>query len=205
MTNVRHEIQKLAAEFAENVVVKLRQVLNNEFLGGGGILSKPHLNGVSPESPRVVRARKSGRLQRSSKDIQDLSAKIVELLKQNKEGMRAEEIREALSIERREWQKPISIALESGMVSKSGEKRATVYVAIGAAKNAIYSGDGKTKTKKAKAKKKAKVAGKTKKPKKSVKKAARFTRGDRDSMPPSPLDEGEDEGSEESELEDDSA
>jgi hypothetical protein len=195
MTNVRHEIQKLAAEFAENVVGKLRHVLNNEFLGGSAGGSKPHLNGASQESPRAGRPRNSGRLHRTAEDIQALSDKIVELLKQSKDGMRAEAIREALSIERREWQKPLSIAIETGKIAKSGEKRATVYTAAGASSATPKNGKS-TKTKK-------KTKGKGKQ--KSAKKAAKFKGGGkskkavpsiRDSMPPSPLDEGEDEAEE---------
>jgi hypothetical protein len=199
MTNVRHEIQKLAAEFAENVVGKLRNVLNNEFLGGSaGGGSKPHVNGVASESPRAGRPRKSGRLHRTPEEIQALSGKIVELLKQNRDGMRAEAIREALGIERREWQKPLSIALESGAINKSGEKRATVYTATEAS-STPSSKNGKTKKKaKAKAKKKtAKARGKFKGDGRSKKSVSSI----RDSMPPSPLDEGEDE-TEESESDD---
>jgi len=54
---------------------------------------------------------------------------IVNLLSQSSEGMRAEQIREALGVEAKELPRPLAEALESGRVSKSGQKRATTYFA----------------------------------------------------------------------------
>jgi hypothetical protein len=72
---------------------------------------------------------KSGR--RSAEDIGRLAEKIREVVRASKRGLRAEEIRSALLLEPREWLKPIGLALRQKWVRKEGDKRSTVYFAIG--------------------------------------------------------------------------
>jgi hypothetical protein len=52
---------------------------------------------------------------------------IVGVLKRHTDGMRAEEIRGALSLTRKDIDRPIAGALASKMIKKTGQKRATRY------------------------------------------------------------------------------
>ncbi|HSQ61893.1 MAG TPA: hypothetical protein VLM85_01710, partial [Polyangiaceae bacterium] len=64
--------------------------------------------------------------------VQDINAvvgRIVALLKANKKGLRAEEIRTKLGLDRREIPRPLAEALHKKLVSKRGKKRATTYFA----------------------------------------------------------------------------
>ena len=54
---------------------------------------------------------------------------IVSLLQKNPEGLRAEQIREALSCQAKELPRPLADALAEGRISKTGQKRATTYFA----------------------------------------------------------------------------
>ena len=56
---------------------------------------------------------------------------IVGLLEKRNEGLRAEQIREALGVEAKELPRPLADALEAGRISKTGQKRATTYFAGG--------------------------------------------------------------------------
>ncbi len=55
--------------------------------------------------------------------------RIVSLLHSNKKGLRAEDIRAKLGIDRRELPRPLAEALKKKLVSKKGKKRATTYFA----------------------------------------------------------------------------
>jgi hypothetical protein len=57
---------------------------------------------------------------------------IVGLLQKHPEGLRAEQIREALNVEAKELPRPLAEALEQNRVNKTGQKRATTYFAGGA-------------------------------------------------------------------------
>jgi hypothetical protein len=56
---------------------------------------------------------------------------IVELLGKHAEGLRAEQIREALGCQAKELPRPLTDALTAGRIKKSGQKRATTYFADG--------------------------------------------------------------------------
>ena len=64
---------------------------------------------------------------RSAKDIQKGLGKIVALLKQAKEPMRAEQIQKALKLDRRELPRLVQEGLKTKAMKKKGTKRATVY------------------------------------------------------------------------------
>ena len=56
---------------------------------------------------------------------------IVALLQKNPDGMRAEQIREALQCQAKELPRPLADALSEGRITKTGQKRATTYFAGG--------------------------------------------------------------------------
>jgi hypothetical protein len=53
----------------------------------------------------------------------------VTLVKKHPKGLRAEQIRKELGIEKREWMRPLEAALSSKSLTKKGEKRSTTYFA----------------------------------------------------------------------------
>ena len=65
-------------------------------------------------------------------DLAELSDRIVELLEAHPEGLRAEQIREALNVQAKELPRPLNDALTSRRIGKKGQKRATTYFARGA-------------------------------------------------------------------------
>jgi hypothetical protein len=70
---------------------------------------------------------------RSAADIGQVIDRIVALVRQSPKGMRAEQIRQKLDMEAKEMPRPLKEAVEAGRLSKSGQKRATTYVAKGGA------------------------------------------------------------------------
>jgi hypothetical protein len=68
--------------------------------------------------------------------------RIVALLKANPAGLRAEQIREQLGLQAKELPRPLKEALDSGRLSKSGQKRATTYFAKGSGSGKAARGAG---------------------------------------------------------------
>ena len=52
---------------------------------------------------------------------------IVSLLQTRPEGLRAEQIREALAVQAKELPRPLADGLAAGRIKKAGQKRATTY------------------------------------------------------------------------------
>jgi len=52
---------------------------------------------------------------------------IVALVKKHPKGLRAEQIRAELGIAKKEWVRPLGLALDSKKLTKKGEKRSTTY------------------------------------------------------------------------------
>jgi len=143
MSNLRQTIQNLSSQFAANILEALRTASLDELAGvagtgggasaGAGRWTRPagRAEASAAEPAAAPRRRgRGGRLgRRSAGDISQMVDSIVNLLSQSSEGMRAEQIREALGVEAKELPRPLAEALESGRVSKSGQKRATTYFA----------------------------------------------------------------------------
>jgi hypothetical protein len=71
---------------------------------------------------------KDGRLvRRSAEDIEKAVAQVVALVKQSKTGLRSEEIKKKLGLDRREVPRILRTAVESKRLKSRGQKRATVY------------------------------------------------------------------------------
>jgi len=80
---------------------------------------------------RVARASRSiGRLKRrSAEDIADALGSVVALLKKNKTGLRAEQIREQLAMQAKEMPRVLKEGLAKRSLRSKGRKRATTYFA----------------------------------------------------------------------------
>ncbi len=139
MSNLHHTINALASEFAHALLRSLRGASLEEILtevthSGGAAprrRGRPAGGGASHAAPAAAAPRKrGGRLhRRSATDITTVAGKILTLLQTHKNGLRAEEIRTKLDLDRREIPRPLAEALKKKMISKKGKKRATTYYA----------------------------------------------------------------------------
>jgi len=133
MSTLHQTINALASEFAHSLLRALRNASLDEIISethaGHSATGGGRRRGRAPSSGAAAR-RGGGRLRRRSQnDINAVVTKIVSLLKANKKGLRAEEIRAQLHLDRREIPRPLAEALRKKLVSKKGKKRATTYFA----------------------------------------------------------------------------
>jgi hypothetical protein len=81
-------------------------------------------------SDGLKRLRRRGRhARRSKEDIAEALARIVALVKQHKEGLRGERIREQLGMQSKEMPRVLKEGLASKVLRAKGRKRATTYFA----------------------------------------------------------------------------
>ncbi|WP_394835785.1 hypothetical protein LVJ94_02505 [Pendulispora rubella] len=134
---------RLAETFARDVLSAIRSAPLDEVLGGGRgrpAAAVAVVTGAAPAAkskgrvaaPAAAPERKggNGRLHRRSDDeIGVVVEKIVSLLKKNPTGLRAEQIREKLSLAPKELPRPIKDALSGKKITAKGQKRATTYFA----------------------------------------------------------------------------
>ncbi|MBX3210168.1 MAG: hypothetical protein KF764_34370 [Labilithrix sp.] len=126
MSNLRQIIESHAQQFAAAIVQALRSASLDELVAITGGAGRGASAGTSPKA----RKGKDGRLgRRSQEDIEATLKKIVSVLVKHPEGLRSEQIKAALQLDTREMPRPIAEGLSSGILNKSGNKRATVYTA----------------------------------------------------------------------------
>jgi hypothetical protein len=141
-TTLRQRLSELATSFASDVLSAIRGA-SLEDLGGGSTTRAmgdgrgSPARGAKERSAVAKGGRRGERLpRRSADDISGVVERIVGLLRQNAKGLRAEEIRQKLGLQAKELPRPLKEALDSGRISKSGQKRATTYFAKGSAGSA---------------------------------------------------------------------
>lgn len=76
-----------------------------------------------------LREKPGKRRRRSKQDVENLVGEIVRLVKRTKDGLRAEQIREELGIERKLLPRALATALADKKLHKKGQKRSTTYFA----------------------------------------------------------------------------
>lgn len=146
MSDLKKTIEDLAADFAVSIIGALRTASIDELtaLGGtGGRAARPvgRPPAAAPELGGRRRGR-GGRLgRRSASDIGRMVEDIVALLGKNPEGLRAEQIRDALGVQAKELPRPLADALTEGRIKKTGQKRATTYF-VGDGSSAAGGGAG---------------------------------------------------------------
>jgi hypothetical protein len=130
--SLRSSLSTLADSFANDVLQAIRGASLEEFLGdaGGGSRRGP---GRPAKTSAAPRARKSGRLaRRSPEQIAKALDQVIALVKGKKDGLRAEQIKKALGMDRREVPRVLQV-LQEGLSTKKlkskGRKRATTYTA----------------------------------------------------------------------------
>jgi hypothetical protein len=79
-------------------------------------------------SSSAKRPAKNGRRRRSAEELEAAATEILKHIKSNP-GLRSEEIRDALSIDKNVWVPAITTLLSDKKVSKKGVKRSTTYTA----------------------------------------------------------------------------
>lgn len=143
---LQNQVQKLAETLAHGILEAVRNATLEELAAGGyvggsaapvrrgpGRPRKVALGGGGQPDPLRVpsparKAGKGGRLaRRSASDLEHVVGMITKALGDAAKGLRAEELRAALKIDRREIMKPLAVGLETGRLKKKGEKRATTY------------------------------------------------------------------------------
>lgn len=148
MSTLRTSLNDLAASFTSAVLAAIRSANLEELLAetrdGRAPAAVPQrraaANGVhatpARATPRaagrgpVAAARSPGRLRRrSQEEIADVLDQLVSVLKKNKGGLRAEQIREELGLQAKEMPRVLKEGLSTQKLKSKGQKRATTYFA----------------------------------------------------------------------------
>ena len=130
-TNLRSALNDLANTFASSVLEAIRGASLEDLIAegsGGGPRGRRGGRGGQPTPSGS--ARKGGRLaRRSPDDIAKSLAKVVTLVKGKKAGLRSEQIRDALKLDKRELPRVLGEGLKRKVLKSKGQKRATTYFA----------------------------------------------------------------------------
>ena len=138
MPTLRSSLNDLASSFAESVLAAIRGSSLDELLaetsGGapkrGPGRPKGATNVVKPSATALPRSAKAGRLpRRSPEDIAKLLGDIVAVVKGNRDGLRAEQIRADLGLQAKEMPRILKEGLATKKLKAKGQKRATTYFA----------------------------------------------------------------------------
>ena len=136
MPTLNSQLEALAHSFVNDVVAAIRGSSLDELLAPGGRTAgnargTRRVAASTTESPAPKATRPSGRLRRrSAEEIAAAVGQIVELLRKNKDGLRAEQIREKLGLQAKEMPRILKAGLSAPKVLTSkGQKRATTYFA----------------------------------------------------------------------------
>ena len=131
MPTLRSQLDSLASAFATAVVDAIRGASLHELVAADGRAASPARSAAGPVAKAAApKTTRSGRLKRrSSEDIGQVLDQVVALVKKNKDGLRAEQIRTELSLQAKELPRVLKEGLRSKRLRKAGQKRATVYSA----------------------------------------------------------------------------
>jgi hypothetical protein len=133
MPTLRSKLHDLASSFASSVLDAVRSASLEELVGqaGGGARRGPgRPPSASATQAKPAKAARSGRLKRrSAEEISQVLDEIVALVKRNKAGLRAEQIREQLGMQAKEMPRVLKEGLAKKKLKSKGQKRATTYTA----------------------------------------------------------------------------
>ncbi|MBX3224291.1 MAG: hypothetical protein KF795_27500 [Labilithrix sp.] len=151
MSNLKSTIEGLANEFAKSIISALRAASIDELTGVSGIgRGGRGARGPIADAGGGRKRGPAGRLgRRSPDDIGRMVDSIVALLQKSPEGLRAEQIREALVCQAKELPRPLADGLAQGRISKTGQKRATTYFAGAKAEGGAAKRRGRGRRKRA--------------------------------------------------------
>jgi hypothetical protein len=127
-TALHSQLSALADSFANAVLEAIRGAPLEELLGESR--RRPASAPRAKASSKPGRASASDRLKRRSPDdIAQALEQVHGLLKRNREGLRAEQIRDELSMQSKEMPRVLAEGLSKRKLRKKGQKRATTYFA----------------------------------------------------------------------------
>jgi hypothetical protein len=135
MQNLRSALAELATNFTESVLSAIRTASIDELLAGSGAgaigKGRPLRSSPAPTKPSPrAKSTSAGRLRRrSAEDIEAALGQVVSLVKKNKDGLRAEQIRRQLGLQAKELPRILKEGLSSRTLKSKGQKRATTYYA----------------------------------------------------------------------------
>ena len=160
-TKLQSLIESHAAQFASSIVAALKGMSIEEIVGHRAAATHhaPAAHHAAPApvkrgpgrpkkaasaaapAPKAAKASSGGgrRIRRSANDIAGLLDQVVQYVAANP-GSRSEHIVHGLGIDKKLLPRPIADGLKTGVLTKTGEKRATQYFAGGGGK-----GKGKKK------------------------------------------------------------
>jgi hypothetical protein len=130
MSNLHSQLASLAGAFASSVLEAIRGASLEDILAE----SRAPVSKARREVPsngaaaKPVRGKAAGRLRRrSADDIAKALDRVVALVKKNKDGLRAEQIRQQLGMQAKEMPRILKEALSKRQLKSRGQKRATTY------------------------------------------------------------------------------
>ncbi|WP_394846039.1 hypothetical protein LZC95_01075 [Pendulispora brunnea] len=130
--NLQAAIRQLAENFAEGLLQAARSASLEEILNGdaGGAARR------SPGRPRKTATKiepvvaKRGRPAKRGGASADASLdRLVDVLRRNPKGLRSEELRAQLKLEKIPFRQAAAKALEANLITRTGEKRSTTFYA----------------------------------------------------------------------------
>lgn len=177
MNQLKQLIAALAEEFATKLITGMGQLPMNEITSmqiakhAAPALTEAVTRAV--RKPRVVKAPRDGSRmpRRDPAELQVVIDNIVRILSTSPEGLRSEELQKKTDLSKKEITRPIVLALEGGLIHKTGNKRATTYFVGGGAQTGAKRAAKAAKPAKKTAAKK--VAKKTARPRSYARDAAK--------------------------------
>jgi hypothetical protein len=133
MSTLRSALDALAESFTDSVLDVVRSANLDELIGAQGARSARIVT-TAPTTKLTrpaAKPAKPGRLpRRSADDIAAALGQVLALVKKNKDGLRAEEIRASLGLESKELPRVLKEGIATRKLRTKGQKRATTYFAV---------------------------------------------------------------------------
>jgi hypothetical protein len=131
MPSLRTTLNDLASTFVAGVLDSIRGARLEDLLAeaGVGVRRGPGRPSVAPDDGTAsTRVTRSGRLKRRSREeISKALNEVIALVKKHKSGLRAEQIRAQLKMDRKEMPRVLQEGLSTKKLKSKGQKRATTY------------------------------------------------------------------------------
>jgi hypothetical protein len=128
MSNLHSKLASLAGSFADAVLEAIKGASLEDLLSESRTPASRPRREPANGAPRPARPRAPGRLRRRSQDdIANALDKVVALVKKQKDGLRAEQIRQQLGMQAKEMPRVLKEGLAKRQLKSRGQKRATTY------------------------------------------------------------------------------
>lgn len=124
--SLKADIDRLAAELVDAILEAVKGASFEEITGWAGTPKR------GPGRPKKANGAKTAgkRVRRTAAEIQAEAKRVAAALKKHPKGLRSEQIRAELKVEKKDLPRVLKEALALKLVKSSGQKRATTYKAI---------------------------------------------------------------------------